>query len=195
MITRAEAKQATRQRLLATAKQEFIRTGYLNISTVDIARNAGVAHGTVFFHFQSKENLLVEVLDQELLHLTDELRRQLGELHGVESLLDHYLDFLEQEESFFAILARETPLYEASLRRTILGREAAVRMYFYNALEAAIEQGHYKSVDITTLLNFLFGTLNYYLSLRESFTDHNSVIAEKRQAITETFFQLITKQE
>jgi AcrR family transcriptional regulator len=192
MTTRAEAKKETRRRLLVAAKQEFIRTGFFTISTVDIARNAGVAHGTVFFHFQNKETLLVEVLDQELMRITDELRQHLDGLSGIEALLDHYLDFLAQEEDFFAILARETPLYEAPLRRTILSREAAVRMYFYRALETAIEQGRCKPVEITTLLNFLFGTLNYYLSLRDSFSEGQSVIAQKREIIRDTFLQLIS---
>jgi AcrR family transcriptional regulator len=192
MTTRTEAKKETRRRLLAAAKQEFIRGGFFTISTVDIARNAGVAHGTVFFHFQNKENLLVEVLDQELLRITEELKQQLNGLTGVEALLNRYLDFLTQEEDFFAILARETPLYDGSLRRTILSREAAVRMYFYQAIETAIEQGLCKLVEITTLLNFLFGTLNYYLSLRDSFSEAGSVIAEKREIITETFLQLIS---
>lgn len=195
MTTRAEAKKETRRRLLAAAKQEFIRSGFFAISTVDIAQKAGVAHGTVFFHFQNKENLLVEVLDQELLRLTDELREQLAGLSGVKALLHHYLDFLTQEEDFFAILARETPLYEPPLRRTILSREAAVRMYFYRALETAIGQDQCNPVEITTLLNFLFGTLNYYLSLRDSFSEGQSVIAEKRTTITETFLQLISIQE
>jgi AcrR family transcriptional regulator len=192
MTTRAEAKKETRRRLLAAAKQEFVRNGFFAISTVDIARNAGVAHGTVFFHFQNKETLLVEVLDQELMRITDELRQHLDGLPDIEALLGHYLDFLAQEEDFFAILACETPLYEAPLRRTILSREAAVRMYFYQALETAIEQGRCKPVEITTLLNFLFGTLNYYLSLRDSFSEGQSVIAQKRETITETFLQLIS---
>ena len=193
MTNRAQAKKQTRQRLLRAAKQEFVAQGMLKISTVDIARGAGVAHGTLFFHFQTKENLVEKVLDNELLKISAELGALLHGSSGVEGLLNTYLDFLEREEEFFVVLARETPLYPPTLRRIILGRECAIRQYFYQALQSAIEQGQCKEVDITTVLNFLFGTLNYYLSLRDSFAGGQSVINAKRRTIVSTFIQLLSK--
>jgi AcrR family transcriptional regulator len=193
MTTRDEIKQATRHKLIAAAKQEFITAGLFDASTLAVARRAGVAHGTVFFHFPNKETLLVEVLDQELLRLTDELRLSLADSDDLAALLNRYLDFLARQEDFFAALAQEMPRYPPPLRRSIMGREAGVRMYFYQAIENAIARGTCKPVDITTLLNFLFGTLNYYLSLRSSFAGEGSVIAEKRQVIADTFLQLISK--
>jgi len=195
MPTREEIKRATHRRILAAAKQEFIAAGFFDASTLAIAQRAGVAHGTVFFHFESKENLLIEVLDQELLRLTDELRLRLAGPEDLPVLLNQYLDFLVSEEDFFAVLAQETPRYPPTLRRTVLGREAAVRFYFYRAFENAIADGTCKPVDITAALNFLFGTLNYYLSLRQSFSEDGQVINEKRQVISETFLQLISRRE
>ena len=193
MKIRETAKKETRQKLLQAAKEEFVKNGLLNISTVDIAKRAGVAHGTVFFHFQNKEILLVEVFDRELLKITDELYVLLHGSNDLEDLLNTYLSFLEREETFFAIIARETPFYSPELRRTILGREAAIRHYFYLAIEKEIKQGQYKAVDITAALTFLFGTLNYYLCLSESFVAGGSVIREKRRAIVDTFIKLLSK--
>ncbi len=193
MKKREKAKKETRQKLLKIAKQEFIEQGLLNISTVDIAKKAGVAHGTVFFHFQNKENLIVEALDTELLKITDELNVLLHGSDDIKSLLNRYLDFLEREELFFAVVARETPLYSPELRRRILGREAAIRQYFYQTLKNEIEQGKCKDVDITTVLNFLFGALNYYLSRRDSFISSQSVISDKRETVVNTFIQLVSK--
>ncbi len=194
MSKRKKAKIETRQKLLAAAKQEFIQKGMLKISTVDIAKRAGVAHGTLFFHFQNKENLLVEVLDRELLKITDELNILLHDSSNIEELLVTYLDFLEREEDFFSIIARETPFYAPPLRRSIFGRESAIRTYFYQALEREITLGMCKAVDITPTLNFLFGTLNYYLCMRDSFATGNSVINEKKETIINTFIQFLSKQ-
>ena len=187
---RSLAKQETRQKLLATAKEMLILNGLLPLSTVEIARQAGVAHGTLFFHFQSKENLLVEVIDQELLQITTELYPLLERPHQLRELLDTYLNFLEREELFFAVIARETPFYTPELRRSILGREAAVRQYFYRAIETAVQSGQIQPLDITSSLNFLFGTLTYYLSLGEAFASRGCVIAEKRASITETWMKI-----
>lgn len=194
MKKREKSKQETRIKLLMAAKEEFSTNGLIKFSTVDVAKQAGVAHGTLFFHFQNKETLLVEVLDQQLLEITGELHNLLVASNNIESLLNIYMDFLQREEAFFAILARETPLYAPEMRRIILGREAAIRHYFYQAIEKAISLGQIKQVDITTTLNFLFGTLNYYLCLRESFITRVGVIRDKRQVIIDTFMKYLSTQ-
>jgi AcrR family transcriptional regulator len=188
---RAQSKQETRQRILAAAKDLFIADGLLNLSTVDVARRAQVAHGTLFFHFRNKESLLVEVMDRELLEVTAELHALLDRPNQIRDLLNTYLDYLEREEPFFAVIARETPFYGPELRRTILGREAAVRHYFYRALEAGIACKQIPELDITTTLDFLFGTLRYYLCLRESFAAQGSVISEKRASLVETWLRML----
>ncbi len=189
--SRLLSKQETRQKILTAAKEKLIECGLINLSTLEIARQAGVAHGTLFFHFKNKENLLVEVIDRELLKITGELYPLMDKPRNMRDLLNTYLDFLEREEPIFAVIARETPFYTPELRRTILGREAGVRGYFYRALEAAVQAGQIKDLDITSGLNFLFGTLHYYLSLRESFGFQGSVISEKRSSIVETWMKFL----
>lgn len=192
MNLREKAKIETRQKILAVTKTEFINNGFLNLSTVNIAKQAGVAHGTVFFHFNNKETLVVAVLDQELFTITTALNQQLYGDYDLKTLLNRYLDFLEEEEAFFTVIARETPFYPAKLRRTIHGREAAIRVYFYRALEKEIKENKFKDVDITLTLNMLFATLNYYLGLREAFVSGESVIREKRQIIVDTFLKMLS---
>ncbi len=52
---------------MEAAREEFVANGFLRAKTVDIAARAGVAHGTLFLHFQTKGNLILEILDKELL--------------------------------------------------------------------------------------------------------------------------------
>jgi AcrR family transcriptional regulator len=51
----------TRQRLLAAAQELMEEGGYGAVSVVAIAERAGVAAGTLYRHFPSKEELFVEV--------------------------------------------------------------------------------------------------------------------------------------
>lgn len=195
MPTRAETKQETRLKILAAAKAELVENGLLNVSTLEIARRAGVAHGTVFFHFQNKEALLQEVLDRELLQVTNDLYLRLHGPHDLVEMLHIYLDFLEREEGFFVVIAREKPFYPPEFRRIILGREAAVRSYFYEALEQGIAQGIYKQVDPSMALAFLFATLDDYLRLRQAYVSEGSVIRARRQALVETFIKFLSTKE
>jgi AcrR family transcriptional regulator len=53
----------TRRELLAAARQVFARQGYEGATVEDIARAAGCSKGAYYFHFASKEETLVALLD------------------------------------------------------------------------------------------------------------------------------------
>ncbi len=193
MNIRKKNKQNTRQKILKAAKQEFIINGFLNTKTIDIAEKAGIAHGTLFFHFKNKDKLIIEIIDKELFGITGELYDLLNNTNDLEELLTRYLDFLEKEEGFFSTIAKELPFYSAELRRQIFFRESATRNYFYKALEEGIKKGTFKDLDITYTLDILFGTINYYLSLNEVFGYKNKIIKEKKEVIKKNIIKLLEK--
>ncbi|WP_419815041.1 TetR/AcrR family transcriptional regulator [Glacieibacterium sp.] len=51
----------TRLRVLAAANMLFSTKGFAATGTADIAREADVSEGSIFYHFGSKQNLLVEL--------------------------------------------------------------------------------------------------------------------------------------
>jgi len=70
---RADAAR-NRESLLAAAEQEFAERG-LSASVADIARRAGVAKGTVFRHFATKEDLIASIVCAHIATLTKAARR------------------------------------------------------------------------------------------------------------------------
>ncbi|ADU00881.1 MULTISPECIES: TetR/AcrR family transcriptional regulator [Mycolicibacterium] len=65
-ITAREAKRLqTRERLLGAAIAEFKRAGMAEADVSTIVGAAGVAHGTFFFHFPTKEHVLLELERRE----------------------------------------------------------------------------------------------------------------------------------
>lgn len=193
MNKRAQSKEKTRLRLREAAKKEFLQNGFLQSKTEDIAKSAGVAHGTLFLHFENKENLILEIYDTELKKVTAELYQQLDQVSNMANLLDIYLDWLEENETLCAIIAKELPYYPGKLRRKIMPRDAAIRSYFYATIEKGIETGRFEDVDITMAITFLFGTVNFLLSLKPAFTNQDSVIQAKREEIKRTFLTFISK--
>ncbi|WP_422746989.1 TetR/AcrR family transcriptional regulator [Mycobacterium sp. WMMD1722] len=73
MILRADAAR-NRELLLVAAEEEFAERG-LAASVADIARRAGVAKGTVFRHFASKEDLIASIVCTHTGALTAVARR------------------------------------------------------------------------------------------------------------------------
>ena len=58
-------EQDTRSRILAAAKAALLEVGYANLSTRGIAEAAGVPLSQIHYHFGSRQNLMLAVLDME----------------------------------------------------------------------------------------------------------------------------------
>jgi TetR/AcrR family transcriptional repressor of bet genes len=61
-ITRAEQKQLTRQKLIEATMEVIASTGLSGVTMAKVAEQSGLSRGIGNFHFQSKEQLLLETL-------------------------------------------------------------------------------------------------------------------------------------
>lgn len=66
-----------REAILRAAIRVFARNGYFNSKVADIAREAGVADGTVYLYYKSKEDILHSIFDRTMEEVIAEGRRQL----------------------------------------------------------------------------------------------------------------------
>lgn len=81
-IARASQREATRGRVIDAARELFDTHGYQGTTIREIARNAGVAVGSVFTTFASKGEILSEVMQSRIEPLYAELDRVMPHLHG-----------------------------------------------------------------------------------------------------------------
>jgi AcrR family transcriptional regulator len=58
----AEAKRETRERIIAAARRLFREQGFEAATTRDLARAAGIAAGTLFNYFPSKESVVLDLV-------------------------------------------------------------------------------------------------------------------------------------
>ena len=68
---RRERARQTRARIIAAAHQEFLERGYHGATMAAIARRAGVAAQTVYFVFNTKSQLVSQVIDSAVLGTDD----------------------------------------------------------------------------------------------------------------------------
>ena len=73
--TKEEAER-TRRRILASALTLFTKKGYDHTTFTDIAARLKMTKGAVYWHFESKEALLMALLDEML----EKFRRQIADL-------------------------------------------------------------------------------------------------------------------
>jgi TetR/AcrR family transcriptional repressor of bet genes len=62
VVTRAEKKQQTRQKLIQATTEVISSEGLSGVTMAKVAEQAGLSRGIGNFHFQSKEQLLLETL-------------------------------------------------------------------------------------------------------------------------------------
>src|SRR5215211_2233338 len=61
-----------RDAILRAAIKVFARNGYFQSQVADVARVAGVAAGTVYLYFRSKDDLLVSIFERTMKDAIDE---------------------------------------------------------------------------------------------------------------------------
>lgn len=71
-----QTKRETRARILAKGAQLFVDKGFEETTTRDIAQAAGLAVGTMFNYFPSKETLAMTLIAEALAQGRDDFRRR-----------------------------------------------------------------------------------------------------------------------
>jgi TetR/AcrR family transcriptional regulator, fatty acid metabolism regulator protein len=66
-----------REAILRAATSVFAHNGYFNSKVADIARAAGVADGTVYLYFKSKEDILHSIFDRSVEEALGAARKQI----------------------------------------------------------------------------------------------------------------------
>jgi TetR/AcrR family fatty acid metabolism transcriptional regulator len=91
-----------RRRILDAAVQVFSRNGFFNSKVAHVAREAGVADGTIYLYFKNKEDLLIQVFIDTM---ETALAKQEAALEGIS-------DPVEKLQSFIHVhfdVVKETP--------------------------------------------------------------------------------------
>ena len=92
-----ENEKQTRQKLIDSAKREFLEKGYSKASLRSICADAGVTTGALYFFFENKEDLFAAIVDPPLNGLKGILlqhfKEDVEEMSAIDSLekidLDH----------------------------------------------------------------------------------------------------------
>ncbi len=71
-----------REAILRAATKVFAGKGYFNSKVADIATEAGIADGTVYLYFKSKDEILHSIFDRAMADFIAEGRRELTVIDG-----------------------------------------------------------------------------------------------------------------
>ena len=76
-------------RILDAAGELMLRWGYNKTTVDDIARQAGVAKGTIYLHWKTREDLFTALMQREYIRLAEDIKQRIasdpegGTMHGI----------------------------------------------------------------------------------------------------------------
>jgi AcrR family transcriptional regulator len=162
--TWANLDAARRERVLQAAMAEFGRHGYSGGSLNVIAREAGVAKGSLFQYFDDKFDFFAHVAEHTSLRVYEAMLPKLRDPapgrsfaeHFV-ALVDDWVDYMAEHPLERAVTAATTMELDPDVRRAV--REPVHRLYAQGLrplLEAGVASGDFRSdADLDALLSLL----------------------------------------
>lgn len=136
-----------RAAILQAATRAFALKGFRETSTTDLAQMTGVAEGTVFYHFGSKEKLLLAVLSdirrrfQEQFSAYLETAKVTSGLDMLEETASFYLQLATEQEELFLLLHRSDAYELARTNQEYRAELEAIFDCLVGIFERALVQG------------------------------------------------------
>lgn len=158
-------KQTVKQKkIIEVAITLFAEKGYSNTATSEIAKMAGVAEGTIFKHYGTKENLLLSIMVPFIKDFFPTMADDLiGELMNDECSFEDFLRafltnrvaFISENREIFQVVIKEI-IYKEELRNEILPyilEEASVRLV--KVIDIFKKRGDIKDIPSDSVLKML----------------------------------------
>ena len=150
-----------REKIIAAAGRFFGEKGYHNTTTAEIAEAAGVAAGTIYIYFASKEELLVAVFEEFLgVHmerLREGIAREQDPEAKVRRLISLGLQLMEENPDsariFLSQLRQSTKMIKMVAKRS----SRAYKDIIEEVLEEGVRRGVCRQMNVRAVASMLFG--------------------------------------
>lgn len=186
--TTKEKANGKYEAILRAAIKVFARGGFFNSKVADVAREAGVADGTVYLYFKNKDDILVSIFnhvsEQALLNARAILQEISDPLEKLRQIVDGHLNLYARDRDLAVV-------FQVELRSSTKFMEqfSATKVTEYLDLIGAViadgqRQGKFRK-DLNTKLTakVLFGAIDEMVT--------NWVLTHKRYSLMSTAAPLL----
>jgi AcrR family transcriptional regulator len=195
MNKREQQRQQTREAILTAAEHVYAIHGFIRPSTQMIAKEAGVAHGTVFLHFQSQEKLILAVIDHLGTALTAQIHESSEPGHSLNEVLHTHLTAIEANESLYTHLIIDLPQLPEEAQQTVIGIQSVIAHHLDQVMTQLKNEKKIKDLTFSFLFNTWIGLVHYYLMNRRLFASQESVLAVYKNQLISNFLRLLEVDE
>jgi AcrR family transcriptional regulator len=145
--TRDKARLVYREAILDAAEEELAASGFHATRVQDIARRAGVAVGTFYNYFETKEDVLVALLDLRMREMAEAFGPRAGEpqkwVDRLEARLTRVLTYKDRHAAFFTVAIEHGLLGDATAaaKQLLGGRSLPHVGRFDRAIADLVDEG------------------------------------------------------
>ena len=136
-----------KEMILKAATRYFAVKGFKDTSMAEVSQSTGVASGTIFYHFNSKEELFLAILADVRQTIATEFDHYVKEhqfangLEMIKGAVRFYLQMAADREHFFLLLHRHYPYELAEINPICREHLEAIHIGLVNIFETAIQKG------------------------------------------------------
>ncbi|QJW99455.1 TetR/AcrR family transcriptional regulator [Frigoriglobus tundricola] len=156
-----------REELLSAAAKVFARSGYPGTEVQEIAAACGLAKGTVYLYFPSKEELFLATVDRAMIRLCHHVRETCA---GIDDPLDRlaaavrsYFAFFQSNPEIAELLIIERAEYRDRKTPTYLEHKRENTKDWQEVYAGLIRDGRFRAVPVERISrvvsDLLYGTM------------------------------------
>lgn len=153
------------QVILEAAIKTFAQTGYHRTRVADIAREAGVADGTVYLYYKNKEDILITLFQTIMSKFVSDLNEELQQNHDANEKLLTIIRYHLKALSSKPDQARVTQIELRQIDQSINQGISKPLMSYFKVIEEVIEEGkkqnlYRQEINTRTARKVIFGAID-----------------------------------
>ncbi len=153
------------QQIIEAAVRVFAREGYYNSRVSDIAREAGIAAGTIYLYFKTKDDILVTLFRDKMAEFVSALRKAIaGEPDAaskVRRLVSLHFRMLEENPELAEVVQVELRQGQKFFRGASSQEIGAYFALIGSVLEEGVAERRFRSdLPIKVATKMLFGAMD-----------------------------------
>ena len=153
------------QQIIDAALRVFARTGFYNSRVSDIAREAGIASGTIYLYFKTKDEILVTLFREKMAGFVSALRKEIsGEPDApakLRRLVRLHLETLEARPELAEVVQLELRQGQKFFRGASAQEVSAYFDLIGSVLEEGVAAGVFRpGLPVKVATKMLFGAMD-----------------------------------
>ena len=168
--------------IMETAETLFAEKGFNGTSVRDIAEKAQVNLAMISYYFGSKDKLLEALFSYRGEHLKLKLEsiienKHMSSFDKMNTLVDHYIDKVMQQQCFSRIMAREQVLNHTGITAELIFQMKKRNQELISKLiHEGQKKGEFrKNIDIPLMMATLVGTTNSLVATQYYYREINNL--------------------